>query len=236
MMQDNTHEQHDTKEINDRLNWLRAAVLGANDGIVSVAGLVVGVAGATTNKATILTAGIAGMVAGALSMAVGEYVSVSSQKDAEKALIEKERYQLKHNPDQELKELAVIYEEKGLSPKTAKQVATELTEHDPIKAHLEAELGIKEDELTNPRHAAIASGVSFTFGAAIPVFAIVVTNTQFRVPAAFVAVAIALMLTGFISARLGSASARRATARVLLGGFLAMIITYGVGTLSGIHV
>ncbi len=230
------HEPHDTAQVSSRLNWLRAAVLGANDGIVSVAGLVVGVAGATTDKSTILTAGLAGLVAGALSMAGGEYVSVSSQKDAEEALIEKERYELEHNPERELMELAHIYEVKGLTKATAKKVARELTDHDPIRAHLDAELGMKEEELTNPTHAAIASGVSFTLGASIPLAAVVVPGAGLRVPAAFVAVAFALMLTGYISARLGSASPGRATVRVLVGGFLAMIVTYGVGNLTGVHI
>lgn len=235
-MQKDQHVQHDTKEVNSRLNWLRAAVLGANDGIVSVAGLVVGVAGATSNQATILTAGLAGLVAGALSMAAGEYVSVSSQKDAEKALIDKEIYELEHHPERELAELAHIYEEKGLSAATAKKVARELTDHDPIKAHLEAELGMKEDELTNPTHAAIASGVSFTLGASVPLIAILIPSVNYRVPAAYAAVVLALIITGYISARLGSASARRATVRVLIGGIIAMTVTYAVGSALGVDI
>ncbi len=222
--------------INQKLNWIRAAVLGANDGIVSVAGLVVGIAGATTNKHTILMAGIAGLVAGALSMAAGEYVSVSSQRDTERALIEREKILLQENPEKELAELAEIYQSKGLSKKTANQVAVELTEHDPIKAHLDAEMNIAEDDLTNPTHAAIASALSFTIGALIPVIAIILPAVKWRVPVAFVAVIIALIITGYVSATLGQASRRKATMRVIVGGVFAMIITYFVGRLFGVNI
>lgn len=230
------HEPHDTKAVNDRLNWLRAAVLGANDGIISIAGLVVGVAGATTNKATIFTAGLAGVVAASLSMAAGEYVSVSSQKDAEKALIEKEIYELEHHPDQELEELAETYQNKGLSKATAHKVAQELTDHDPIKAHLDAELGIREDELTNPVHAALASGVSFIFGASLPLMAILLPPESYRVPVTFLAVVIALVITGQISAKLGQANRTKATVRMVIWGLIAMAITYGVGSVFGVNV
>ncbi len=228
-------EPHD-QTINSKLNWIRAAVLGANDGIVSVAGLVVGVAGATTNKGAIFTAGIAGLVAGALSMAAGEYISVSSQRDAEKALIEKEKIELAKNPEKELKELAEIYQNKGLTKATSIKVAKELTDHDPIKAHLDAELGMREDDLTSPTQAAIASGVSFTFGASIPLIAILLPPESIRVPIAFMSVIIALIITGYVSATLGDASRRRATARVVLGGALAMIVTYGIGSLFDVHI
>ncbi len=228
-------EFHDAS-VNAKLNWIRAAVLGANDGIVSVAGLVVGVAGATTNQSAIFTAGIAGLVAGALSMAVGEYVSVSSQKDAEKSLIAKEKIELVNNPEHELQELADIYEKKGLTKKTAKQVARELTDNDPIKAHLEAELGINEEDLTNPTHAAIASAVSFTIGASIPLISILLPPASYRVPVAFVAVFFALVLTGYLSATFGRSSRRKATLRVVMGGLLAMAITYAVGHLFGVSI
>ena len=227
---------HDAAATNSRPNWIRAAVLGANDGIVSVAGLVVGVAGATTNKAAIFTAGLAGLVAGALSMAAGEYVSVSSQRDTEKMLIKKEIEELEKNPERELAELAKIYEQKGLSQTTAKKVAQELTDHDPIKAHLEAEMGINQDELTSPRDAAVASAISFTAGATIPVLAILLPPTSYRVPVTFAAVVLALVLTGYISATLGQASRRKATIRVVIGGIIAMIITYGIGTMFGVHI
>ena len=149
-----------------RLNWLRAGVLGANDGIVSVAGIVVGVAGATPSRGPVFTAGLAGLVAGAVSMALGEYVSVSSQRDSEQALLAKERAELRDMPEAELKELAEIYERKGLRPETARQVAIELTEHDVLTAHAEAELGVHPDDLASPGHAAFASAVAFVAGAA----------------------------------------------------------------------
>ena len=155
-----------------KLNWLRAAVLGANDGIVSIAGLVVGVAGATNETSTIATAGVAGLVAGALSMAVGEYVSVSTQRDAERAYIAKEKQELADNPKEELQELADAYKDRGLSDKTALIVAKELTKKDALRAHLETEFGLDEEDLTNPWHAGIASAISFTFGGLIPVIAI----------------------------------------------------------------
>ena len=228
-------EAHDNK-VSSKFNWIRATVLGANDGIVSVAGLVVGVAGATTNQATIFTAGIAGLVAGALSMAAGEYVSVSSQRDAEKALIEKEKIELENNPEKELEELAQIYHEKGLTKVTSLTVAKELTAHDPIKAHLDAELGMREDDLTSPTQAAVASGVSFTFGASIPLIAILLPPPSVRVLVAFISVVVALIITGYASATLGHAKRRRATLRVVLGGIVAMIITYGIGTLFDVHI
>lgn len=219
-----------------RLNWLRAAVLGANDGIVSIAGLVVGVASATTNKSIIITAGLAGILAGAMSMAAGEYVSVSSQRDSEKALLALEAYELKHFPEEELAELEGIYKNKGLSAKTAKQVAKELTEHDPFRAHVEAELGINPDELTNPWHAAIASAAAFSVGAAIPMTVILLPPAGFRIWITFLSVVIALMVTGYLSARVGRAKARKAILRVVAGGVLAMAITYIIGKAFGASV
>lgn len=216
------------------LNWLRAAVLGANDGIVSVAGIVAGVAGATNSVSIILTAGIAGLVAGALSMAAGEYVSVSSQRDTEKATLDEERMELELHPERELEELANLYEKRGLSIGTAHLVAQELTEHDAFAAHVDAELGIDPDNLTNPWHAAIASAASFLAGALIPLIAVIISPDQWRIPATFIAVIIALILTGFISARAGGASARRATVRVVIGGAIAMAVTYTIGRLVGV--
>ncbi|NUR99353.1 MAG: VIT family protein, partial [Kribbellaceae bacterium] len=171
-----------------RLNWLRAGVLGANDGIVSTAGLVVGVAGATTSATAILTAGVAGLSAGAVSMALGEYVSVSSQRDTERALLAKERAELAAAPEAELAELTAIYVAKGLRPETAQLVAAELTERDPLVAHAEAELGISPDELTNPWHAAGASALAFTVGALLPLIAILLPGPGSRVPITFVVV------------------------------------------------
>lgn len=217
-----------------RLNWLRAAVLGANDGIVSISGLVVGVASATTNKSVILTAGVAGIIAGAISMAAGEYVSVSSQSDSEKAQIEIEKYELKHFPELELKELEGIYERKGLSKKTAKQVAAELTKRDALNAHLNAELGIDPDDLTNPYHAAFASAAAFISGATIPILAILLPPENLRIPLTFIAVVFALIITGYLSARAGQAKARVAIQRVVLWGVVAMTVTYIIGRIFNV--
>lgn len=225
------HPEQHRKDHASRLNWLRAGVLGANDGIVSIAGLVLGVAGATTSLSVLLTAGVAGIIAGAISMAAGEYVSVSSQRDTERALLEKERYELKNFPEQELEELASIYERKGLTTKTAMQVAKELTDHDAMAAHFDAELGIDPDNLTNPWHAAIASATSFFLGAMIPLIAIALPPEPMRVPVAFTSVTIALAITGILSARVGGSSAMLATIRVVIGGLLAMITTYSIGKL-----
>lgn len=216
-----------------KLNWLRAGVLGANDGIVSVAGIVVGVAAATIERGPILTAGVAGLAAGAVSMALGEYVSVSTQRDTERALLDKERQELRELPEQELDELTAIYESKGLSRETAQQVAVELTEHDAFAAHVDVELGIDPDELTNPWHAAFASAVSFLIGALLPFIAILMPPAAWRIPVTVVAVCLALMLTGWISATVGQASRTRAIVRVTTGGLAAMAVTYLIGTLVG---
>lgn len=219
--------------INTKLNWLRAGVLGANDGIVSTAGVVVGVAAATAGRGPIFTAGIAALAAGALSMAVGEYVSVSTQRDTERALLSKERRELREEPEAELEELVGLYEAKGLSPATARTVATELTEHDAFAAHIDIELGIDPDELTNPWHAAFSSAIAFTVGALLPLLTILLLPMSTRVPVTFVAVLIALAITGFVSARLGGADPRRAILRVVVGGALAMAITFLIGHLFG---
>jgi vacuolar iron transporter family protein len=216
-----------------RLNWLRAGVLGANDGIVSTAGIVTGVAGATTARAPILTAGVAGLVAGAISMALGEYVSVSSQRDTERALLDKERRELVDMPDQEFAELVGLYRAKGLSEQTARTVAEELTAYDPFAAHVDAELGIDPHDLINPWHAAAASAAAFIVGAILPLIAVTLPPALWRVPVTFVAVLAALALTGEVSARLGGTSRRVAVARLVIGGGLGMLITYGVGHLIG---
>lgn len=218
---------------NANLNRLRAAVLGSNDGIVSVAAIVLGVAGATDERGAIFTAGLAGLVAGALSMGVGEYVSVSTQRDTERAYIQHEKWELASHPEQELAELADIYESKGLSQKTAALVAKELSAKDPIKAHLDAELNIDEEDLTNPWQAAFASLFSFTAGGLIPFISILAVPTHLRFGVTFIAVTIALLLTGFLSATAGGASRRRAMLRVVVGGALAMLVTFGVGHLFG---
>ncbi len=222
--------------ISSRMNWLRAGVLGANDGIVSTAGLVMGVAGATSDAGTIALAGTAGLVAGALSMAAGEYVSVSTQRDSEKALLDKERRELAEEPEEELAELAGIYVGKGLSEELALQVATELTEHDALGAHAEAELGIDPDELTNPWHAAFASMLAFTVGALLPLLTITLTPTDTRIAVTVASVVVALAATGWSSARLGYAPAPPAVVRNMAGGAFAMAVTYAVGALLGTHV
>ncbi|TDU83779.1 VIT1/CCC1 family predicted Fe2+/Mn2+ transporter [Kribbella voronezhensis] len=216
-----------------RLNWLRAGVLGANDGIVSTAGLVVGVAGATTSAGAILTAGVAGLTAGAVSMALGEYVSVSSQRDSERALLQKERAELLESPEAELAELAGLYRAKGLSAETAQQVAIELTERDAFAAHADAELGIDPDQLTNPWHAAGASALAFTVGALLPLIAILLPPAGARVPVTFAAVLLALAGTGQLSARLGGTRRLPAVVRLVGGGALAMAVTFGIGQLVG---
>ncbi|MEO6713020.1 MAG: VIT family protein [Mycobacteriales bacterium] len=216
-----------------RMNWLRAGVLGANDGIVSIAGLVVGVAGATVSRESILTVGAAGLVAGAVSMALGEYVSVSSQRDSERALLAKERRELEESPETELAELVGIYRKKGLSPETAKRVADELTAIDPFAAHVDAELGIDPYALTNAWHAAAASVVAFTVGGLLPLMAILLPRESARVPITFVAVLMALAITGTISARIGGAHVRRAIVRNVIGGGLGMLVTFGIGILIG---
>ena len=227
-------EPHDTG-INNRLNWLRAAVLGANDGIVSTAGLVLGVAGATSDRTAIAVAGIAGLAAGALSMGAGEYVSVSTQHDSEHALLDKERRELVEDPDEELAVLAGIYRGKGLSEALALQVARELTEHDALGAHAEAELGIDPDDLTNPWTAAWASMLSFTVGALLPLLMILLVTAELRVPVTVVSVVVALAFTGWASARFGYGPTRRAVLRNTAGGLFAMLATYGIGALVGTH-
>lgn len=226
-------EPHSPKS-GQKLNWLRAAVLGANDGIVSVASIVVGVAGASNSSNFILTAGMAGLVAGALSMGVGEYISVSTQRDTEKALLEKERGELVSSPKEELEELVGIYKDKGLSEPTARKVAEELTAKDVFAAHFDAELGIDPNELTDPWNAAYASAASFFCGAIIPIIIIATSAASVRVPATFLGVLVALVITGILSAQAGGASKAKATVRVVVGGLLAMAVTFGIGSLFGI--
>lgn len=226
------NEPHDSS-VASRLNWLRAGVLGANDGIVSVAATVVGVAGVTNDLAPILVAGTAAVVGGAVSMALGEYVSVSSQSDSQRALIEKERQELRDDPDGELAELAHIYQAKGLSEATARTVAEELTAKDALKAHLSAELNIDEEEVVSPWHAAFASAIAFTVGAVLPMLAIIFPPEGARIPVTFAAVLLALALTGTVSAKIGGSSKRKATLRLVVGGALAMAFTFAVGSLLG---
>ena len=219
--------------LSGRLNWLRAAVLGANDGILSTAGLVLGVAGAHASFSALLTAGVAGLVAGALSMAAGEYVSVSTQRDTEKAAVHQEKAELAALPEAELRELAALLQRKGLHPTTAHQAALEMTQHDALAAHAELELGIQPGQYTNPWHAACASAAAFAVGALVPLLAVLLSPTDQAVPLTAVAVVLALWATGMASAHLGGASRWRAAVRNVLGGVLAMGVTYAIGSLVG---
>jgi VIT1/CCC1 family predicted Fe2+/Mn2+ transporter len=236
-----TDSNHDRDEPHDanvgsRLNWLRAGVLGANDGIVSTAGVVVGVAGATADKGAIVLAGIAALSAGAMSMAAGEYVSVSTQRDSERALIELETRELREDPEGELEELTQIYEAKGMRRELAEEVARELTAHDALAAHAEAELGIDPTDLTNPWHAAGASMLAFVVGAILPMLTITFSPASVRIHVTVVSVAAALALTGWVSARLGRSPATRAVLRNVAGGLLAMGVTYAIGALVGVNI
>lgn len=231
----NKHRQTEPHEQNASvaLNKLRAAVLGANDGIVSIAALVVGVAGATKDRSTILTAGVAGLLAGALSMAAGEYVSVSSQRDTEQALLAKEKAEIKKYPKEELEELTQLYVAKGLSHKTAAQAAAELTKNDAYKAHIDAELNIDPDNLANPWHAAIASASAFLAGAILPMLAMLLAPESRRIYITFISTVVALVFTGALSAKFGKAPKSRAIIRVTAGGALAMAVTYTIGHFIG---
>jgi VIT1/CCC1 family predicted Fe2+/Mn2+ transporter len=222
--------------LNNRLNWLRASVLGANDGIVSTASIVVGVAGATADHASIVIAGVAGLAAGALSMAAGEYVSVSTQRDSELALLETERRELAEDPEDELAELAGLYRDKGLDEDLALRVAKQLTAHDALGAHAEAELGIDPDDITSPWMAALASMLSFTIGAILPLLTITLVVASARVWVTIASVTLALAFTGWASAKLGYGAARRAVLRNVAGGLFAMAITYAIGSVLGTHV
>ena len=222
-------------KIHGKLNWLRAGVLGANDGIMSIAGIVMGVAGANASSHTLLIAGLAGLVAGALSMAGGEYVSVSSQKDTELAALEAGRQALVSNPEGELDDLTEIFRSKGLDSDLSRRVAIDLTHHDALGALAELKLGIDAERRTSPWHAAWASMAAFTVGAMIPLLAMVLSPVPIRIMMTVVAVTIALLLTGFTSARLGGGSPLRPMARNIVVGTLAMVVTYVVGHLVGVQ-
>lgn len=216
-----------------KLNWLRAGVLGANDGIVSTAGLVMGVAGATSDSGAILIAGVAGLVAGSISMAGGEYTSVSAQKDSEKAALAKERQELLDQPELELRELAWFYEQKGLSLELATKVAEELTAKDALKAHAEAELGIDSEQHASPTQAALASFVAFAGGSLLPLVAVSGPWVDVRIPVTVGAVILSLAITGFVGAKIGAAKSGRAIIRNVVVSLLTMGITYGIGGLVG---
>lgn len=232
-MTDTTHDEPHGGSLGSRLNWLRAAVLGANDGIVSTAGIVVGVAGATDSRGALLTAGLAGLLAGSMSMAAGEYVSVSTQRDSEKAALDLERRELREQPKAELDELTEMLAERGLSEEVAREAAEQLTNRDALRAHARVELGIDPDSLTNPWHAAGASFLAFTVGALLPLLAMVLPPASSRLVVTVLSVLVALALTGWGSARLGSAAVRPAVLRNMGGGAVAMGVTYAAGTLLG---
>ncbi|MFI9157393.1 VIT family protein [Kitasatospora aureofaciens] len=218
-------------ELSARLNWLRAAVLGANDGVVSTAGIVTGVAGAAGSRTALLAAGVAGLLAGAMSMAVGEYVSVSTQRDTERAALEKEQRELTEDPEGELDELTDYYRDSGLAAGLAREVAAALTERDALAAHAQTELGIDPEALTNPWEAALASAAAFTLGALVPLLAVMLPPESWRLGVTAAAVVLALTLSGWTSARLGGAGPGRAVARNVAGGLLAMAVTYSGGVL-----
>jgi len=225
--------RHSEGHFGHRVGWLRAMVLGANDGIISTAALLLGVAAAASSRSAILTAGIAGLVAGAVSMALGEYVSVSSQRDSERSDIAKEQWELEHQADHELEELTAIYQGKGLDATLARQVALQLTEHDALAAHLRDELGISQDELARPFQAAWSSALSFSIGAAIPLIAAAVFAKPLRIGAIIAVTLIALVVLGFVGARAGGAAPGRSIARVVFGGAAAMAVTMLVGWAFG---
>ncbi len=224
----------ETHGMGEKLNRLRAAVLGANDGIVSTAAVVVGVAGATDSTREIFTAGLAALVGGAISMALGEYVSVSSQRDAEKAAVDTEKKLQEQDPEAEFRHLVQAYKNDGLSPETALAVARERTESDPLSAHLEVHYGLDQDDIVSPWSAAIASFLSFFVGALLPLGAIMLAGgATTRVAVCVVVTLIALAVTGAISAKLGGAKPGRAVVRLVVGGGLALAATFAVGSLFG---
>lgn len=225
--------RHSEGHFGHRIGWLRAMVLGANDGIISTAALLLGVAAADSTRSAILTAGIAGLVAGAVSMALGEYVSVSSQRDSERSDIEKETWELANQADHELEELAAIYQAKGLEFALAQEVAVQLTEHDALATHLRDELGISQDELAKPLQAAWSSALSFSIGALIPLLAATFVGKSARIGAIIGVTLVALVALGYVGARAGGARPGRSIARVVIGGAAAMGITMAVGWAFG---
>jgi VIT1/CCC1 family predicted Fe2+/Mn2+ transporter len=224
---------HPESHLVARIGWLRAAVLGANDGIVSTASLIVGVAAAAASQNEVLIAGIAGLVAGAMSMAAGEYVSVSSQSDTEQADLARERKELSENIGFEREELADIYVKRGVDPTLARQVAEQLMAKDALMAHARDELGISEITTARPVQAALTSAATFAVGAAMPLFMVLVSPTSMMVPLVSAASLVFLALLGAIGARAGGANVLRATARVTFWGALAMALTAGIGALFG---
>lgn len=225
---------HDRSKESAKLNQLRAGVLGANDGIVSIAGMVVGVAAATPQLAPLIVAGAAALAGGALSMAMGEYVSVSTQRDTERATLERARKNLREHPERELAALVEALEQTGIPNDLAQQAAERMTEHDALDAHTRVRFGLEEEAFASPMGAAAASFVAFILGGILPLLAVLLVPVPWKIPATFAAVIIALGLTGAISAKLGQAKAGRATLRTIAGGSAAMLVTYGLGALLGV--
>ena len=218
-----------------KLNWLRAAVLGANDGVVSGAGITIGVAAADpANLSAIMLAGVAGLLAGATAMAMGEYVSVSSQRDTEEALIARERHDLLHTPQEEFEELVAVYRGQGLSEATARTVVEELTAHNMLAAHLRAEFGVHQEELTTPWHAALASAISFTGGFLLPLVSMLLCPAGLRIPVTVVVGLVGLFITGWTSAVISGSPKTRPILRNVVGGSVAMALTWGISRLFGV--
>lgn len=231
-----TIENYLEKHYIHRSNWLRAAVLGANDGIISISSLAIGVATASISREPVLLATIAGLVAGALSMAAGEYVSVCSQTDIEKADIEREKLELQEMPEKELEILSQIYEKRGLSQETAAKVAKELTQFDALGSHIRDELGITEINQAKPIQAAFASGAAFCLGGLLPLLVILLSPMNIMVYSFYSFTILALILLGFISARTGGSSIFKSILRIVVWGSLAMGISAAVGLLFGVAV
>jgi VIT1/CCC1 family predicted Fe2+/Mn2+ transporter len=227
------YKYHYERHFADRIGWLRAAVLGADDGIVSTASLIVGVAAASTTRNAVLIAGVAGLVAGAMSMAAGEYVSVSSQADSEKADLERERKELETEDESERKELAMIYVKRGLEPSLARQVADQLMKHDALGAHARDELGLSEIHSARPIQAALASAAMFALGAALPLLMVVISPAAYMVPIVAGSSLIFLGIMGGLAAKAGGANVLIGAGRVTFWGALAMAITAGIGHLFG---
>ncbi len=224
---------HNENHLVSRIGWLRAAVLGANDGIVSTASLIVGVAASAAGQSQILVAGIAGLAAGAMSMAAGEYVSVSSQADTESADIARETSELANQPEAELNELAEIYEKRGLDPVLALNVARQLMAKDALATHAREELGISEHTAANPIQAALTSALTFSVGAALPLATVILVPVAWLITAVTIASLLFLALLGYVGARAGGANVWRATARVTFWGAFAMALTAGIGWMFG---
>jgi VIT1/CCC1 family predicted Fe2+/Mn2+ transporter len=223
----------DSALILSRLNWLRAGVLGANDGVVSTAAIIFGVAGASASHATIMLAGIAAIAAGALSMAAGEYVSVSTQRDLEKAELTRERADLARDPEGELNILTRLFEQRGVESELAAEVSRQMSDKDALSVHARAELGIDPESITNPWAAALASMISFIIGGLVPIVAMLLSPRPIEIWIAGIAVVIAMALTGIISALLGRIPVLPSIVRNVAGGLLAMAVTYGVGRIAG---